>query len=151
MRLTLLRSSIDPDPVADRGTHDFVYSLYPHQGNWIQAETVQAGYELNCPLYPVICGDAADGNLPTEKSYFASRNSNVIIDTVKAAEADDGIILRVYEATGTKTNACLDLGFNVSNAIECNLVETEEAPVAIRNGQLNFTIKPFEVKTFKLN
>ena len=99
----------------------------------------------------MVFGDAADGNLPTEKSYFASRNSNVIIDTVKAAEADDGIILRVYEATGTKTNACLDLGFDVSNAIECNLVETEEAPADLCGNRLSFTIKPFEVKTFKLN
>ena len=151
MRLTLLRSSIDPDPVADRGQHDFVYSLYPHKGNWIEAGTVRAGYELNCPLFPVVCTDTGDGTLPTEKSYLSSGHSNVIIDTIKAAEAGDGIIVRVYESTGSKTNAWLDLGFDVSNAIECNLVETEEAPLAICNGRLSFTIKPFEVKTFKLN
>ena len=99
----------------------------------------------------MVCTDTGDGTLPTEKSYLSSGHSNVIIDTIKAAEAGDGIIVRVYESTGSKTNAWLDLGFDVSNAIECNLVETEEAPLAICNGRLSFTIKPFEVKTFKLN
>ncbi|HEY9661205.1 MAG TPA: glycoside hydrolase family 38 C-terminal domain-containing protein, partial [Allocoleopsis sp.] len=47
LRLTLLRSSVWPDPGADRGKrHTFTYALYPHQGNWQAAQTVRRGYEL---------------------------------------------------------------------------------------------------------
>jgi alpha-mannosidase len=34
MRLTLLKGSIHPDPVADLETHHFTYVLYPHMGDW---------------------------------------------------------------------------------------------------------------------
>ena len=32
MRLTLLKSGIEPDPNADHGHHEFIYSLLPHAG-----------------------------------------------------------------------------------------------------------------------
>lgn len=47
MRITLLRAPISPDPVADKGYHEFVYSLYPHQGDCKQGHVVQAGYNVN--------------------------------------------------------------------------------------------------------
>ena len=50
IRLTLLRSSVWPDPQSDRGHHQFTYQLYPHSGTWQTAKTVQQGYALNRPL-----------------------------------------------------------------------------------------------------
>ncbi|PJF37766.1 MAG: alpha-mannosidase, partial [Phototrophicales bacterium] len=44
LRLTLLRGSKWPDPHADRGKHQFAYAIYPHQGGWQNAKTVQRGY-----------------------------------------------------------------------------------------------------------
>jgi alpha-mannosidase len=46
MRITLLRSPVDPDPDADKGIHEMCYSLLPHAGDFRQGRTVQAGYEL---------------------------------------------------------------------------------------------------------
>ena len=50
LRLTLLRSPVEPDPNADRGHHHFTYSLYPHGGDWKTALTVRHGYEYNYRL-----------------------------------------------------------------------------------------------------
>src|SRR5204862_467756 len=50
LRLSLLRSPEWPDPHADEGQHEFTYSLYPHGGNWKDAQTVRRGYELNYKL-----------------------------------------------------------------------------------------------------
>ena len=50
LRLSLLRSPEWPDPHADEGHHEFTYSLYPHGGNWRDAQTVRRGYELNYKL-----------------------------------------------------------------------------------------------------
>src|SRR5690242_21418473 len=55
MRLTLLKSGIDPDPQADQGIHRFTYSLLPHRGDWREARTVQRAYELNVPAI-ILCG-----------------------------------------------------------------------------------------------
>lgn len=151
MRLTLLRSPVLPDPTADKGPHDFVYSLMPHKGNWIEANTVRAGYELNNPLEPVLCdADVSEGSLPREKSYLSCGAENVVIDTVKCAEDQSGIIVRLYESSGSKTDTAMEVGFACSRAVECNLMEEEEREIPLKEGKLSFTMKPFEIKTFKL-
>ena len=48
-RLTLLRSSHDPDPNPDEGTQTFTYSLLPHAGDWRTARSEQAGLSLKRP------------------------------------------------------------------------------------------------------
>lgn len=151
MRITLLRSSIDPDPTADRGHHEFVYSLRPHSGKWVTARTVNAGYELNVPPYPVFCREAAEnGTLPASRSYFTCDSDSVILDTVKAAENGSGIIVRLYESGGTKTDVSLSTILPCSRVVECNLVETDETEVPTENGAFRFTIRPFEIKTFRI-
>lgn len=151
MRITLLRSPVDPDPVADKGYHEFTYSIVPHKGNWISADIVNRGYELNAPLHAVLCSDVnTTGMLPYEKSYISCNCNNVVVDTVKCAEDKDGIIVRVYEATGSKTVASLSFGFDINTVIECNLVEQEEQSVQTVENALTFEIKPFEIKSFKI-
>ncbi|MBI3118284.1 MAG: alpha-mannosidase, partial [Candidatus Hydrogenedentes bacterium] len=49
LRLSLLRSSIDPDPQADEGEHEMTYSLYPHADDWRNGAAQQA-CALNYPL-----------------------------------------------------------------------------------------------------
>ena len=56
MRLTLLRSTMSPDPLADRGEHRFTYSLFPHPGSWQQGGVVEAAEDLNRPLRIVADG-----------------------------------------------------------------------------------------------
>lgn len=41
MRLTLLKSAIYPNEEADKEIHEFVYSLYPHKGDWKDGNTVK--------------------------------------------------------------------------------------------------------------
>ena len=55
MRLTLLRSSYDPDPQPDQGVHEMTYVLYPHAGDWKQGETLRRAWELNNQLIPFNC------------------------------------------------------------------------------------------------
>lgn len=150
MRLTLLRSPIDPDPTADKGHHEFTYSLRPHAGNWATSRTVQAGYELNVPLWPMFCPEAGEGALPKALSYFACSSGSVILDTVKCAEDRSGVILRLYESGGTRTDVTLQTALPFARVAECNLVEEEERDVPAGNGGFAFTIRPFEIKTFKL-
>lgn len=151
MRITLLRSPIDPDPTADRGHHEFVYALRPHRGGWVSSGAVQAGYELNVPLYPVFCAEeVGEGDLPCARSYFTCEGTNVVLDTVKAAEDGCGVIVRVYESSGTKTAASLKTELPFEHVCECNLVEENEQAISSENGRFSFSIRPFEIKTFRL-
>ena len=44
MRLTLLKCATYPNPDADREEHSFTYSLFPHQGDYRDAGTIQEAY-----------------------------------------------------------------------------------------------------------
>ncbi|WP_322907473.1 alpha-mannosidase [Paenibacillus campi] len=59
LRLSLLKSAIHPDPMADYGQHQFTYSLYPHSGDWLDGGTVQEAWQLNAPCTTIPAGTLA--------------------------------------------------------------------------------------------
>jgi alpha-mannosidase len=148
MRLTLLRAPESPDPVADLGRHEFTYSLLPHAGDWRNG-TVRAGFELNVPLTS-LSTDSHSGALGREHSFFGVDNANVIIDTIKQAEDGDDLIVRVYEAHGSRGPAKLSFDRAIASAAECNLLEEGDSEADFSGSEIRFTIKPFEVRTFKV-
>ena len=86
-----------------------------------------------------------------QRSFFRVSNPAVVLDTVKKAEDSDEIVVRLYEAHGTQTNAALATELPVLSAHRCNLLEDEEGPeIRLVNGSLAFSIKPFEIVSFKL-
>ena len=84
MRLTLLKSGIEPDPNADHGHHEFIYSLLPHSGDWYEGQTTKEAYELNFPLRAVYA-DSSAGLLPSTDSFIQVKGESVILETVKKA------------------------------------------------------------------
>ncbi len=148
MRLTLLRGTVYPDPVGDIGEHDFTYSILPHCGDWRRGDTVREAYALNAPVLPVV----GNGDGSAKSFRFASiANANVILDTIKGAEDGDGIIVRVYESQGCRGNAAIDFGFALQDAAECNLMEEFEHAMTTEGNTLRFSIKPYEIKTFRIH
>lgn len=145
MRITLLRAPVDPDPTADRGIHEFCYSLMPHAGDFRQGETVNAGYELNVPLKAVV-GRSMD----YRGAYARISRKNVIIDTIKYAEDGRGIIIRVYESAGIRGNTCISLLDAPNQVYECNLMEEPEKQIQTDGNSFSFHIKPYEIKTFRI-
>lgn len=145
LRLSLLRSPSSPDPIADRGSHAFRYALLPHAGRVETAGVIEEGYRLNVPMH-LLPSNAPVG----ERSFFSVTNPAVIIDTVKKAEDSDEIVVRMYEARGTRGEAALKSSMLFQSATRCNLLEEEIEPVAWRDGGAAFTFKPFEIVTLKL-
>lgn len=147
--VTLLRSPTHPNPVADKGHHEFVYSLLPHNCSLAESATVQESYKLNAK--PVCCEiNAQSGSLPDEFSFVSVNSENVMIETVKKAEDDDGIIVRLYEYRNRRENIRIDFGFDVQSAFVCDLTETEQGALQITDNTVSFDIKPFEIVTLKV-
>lgn len=149
MRLTLLKSAIEPNQDADRETHEFTYSLYPHMGGWRSGNTVQMAYSLNCSLYSHL-EKAHPGALPSEMSLISINRENIIIETVKKAEDSDDIIIRLYECYNRRTKATLEFCRELSGVHECDLMENETKAVPVSGKTFEFEIMPYEIKTFKL-
>jgi len=158
IRLSLIKSGVYPDPTADQGQHSFIYSLYPHGGDWFEAETVEEAYELNYPLKTVITEnkDSAQNpaqkskELPQKKSFINIEAESTILETVKKAEAGEELILRFYEYGNRREKVRVDLGRELKKVSECNLMEKDIAEVAVESDYFEFEIKPYEIKTFKV-
>ena len=150
MRISLLRAPTWPDPTADRGKHQFTYSLYAHQGGWPQEETVHRGQELNNPLLPVIL-DRHPGRLPPEFSFFQVESDGVILDSLKMAEDGSGWILRLYESKGRSQPARLRLFKKPARVWETDLLEKPIAEMRPLDKTINLRFKKFEIRTLKIS
>jgi len=151
LRITLHRSPTDPDETADQGRHEFTYSLLPHTGTWRESDVIHEAYDLNDPLIAQLSPARPQGNLPSTYSWADVGSDHVVLETVKKAEDENAWIVRLYECKQYRSNAVV-IGFGqpIRNAVECNLLEEDETPVAYQGNQLTFAVKPFEIKTFKI-
>ncbi len=149
MKLSLLRSPTWPDPTADRGRHEFTYSLYPHAGSWSKGQVVRRGQELNQPLVARVL-DPHQGPLPAVHSFFAIGGNGVILDAVKLAEEGRGLVLRIYEANGNAERAVLRFHRPPQTAVLADLLEKETAPLPLKEGRLELDFRPFEIKTVRI-
>jgi alpha-mannosidase len=150
MRLTLLRAPKHPDPSADvNRTHTFTYALLPHAGGYAEGGVVRAGYGLNVPV-TARPAKASRGAWKAEGSWLGVSGDNVVIETVKKAEDDRGIIVRLYEAHGCRGRRTLATALPVKRAVETDLMEKEERRLPLRNGRVTLHFRPFQIRTVKL-
>jgi alpha-mannosidase len=145
LRLTLLKSSHWPDPQADRGIHEFTYSLYPHLGSWEAAETVRRGYELNVPLQVLVNPVNQSSNLYgcQSQSFLDLSADNLILMALKPSEDDsEKFIIRFYECHGETAD------FSLQSEV-LSLGETVDLLENIIKSEGN--IQPGKIATFLLS
>jgi alpha-mannosidase len=150
LRLTLLRSPTDPDPIADQGIHEFVYALYPHAGTWKQALTERQGWDFNYKL-DALQVESHAGILPAEHSFFEINADNVVLTAIKKAEDSDALILRFYEWAGKNANVGMRLPKGITSATLTNLMETPEAePLQVVDGdKITVPTGPYDIVTVR--
>lgn len=148
MRLTLLKSSCDPNPDADKEIHNLTYSIYTHNGDWKEGQTSQKAYELNTPFITTV-EEAHKGELPSTLSLAKVDKDNVMIEVIKKAEDSDDLIVRMYEFHNKRSNVTLEFFKDIKEIKECNLLEKDLEELSPIGNKVNFIIKPYEIKTFK--
>ncbi|WP_237155266.1 alpha-mannosidase [Oryzibacter oryziterrae] len=147
IRLTLLRSPIYPWPKADEGEHRFRYAVFLHHGT---AEAVPDEAEaFNLPLR-LIAGSGAATAAPS-RSLFEIDGHGVTVEAVKKAEDNDGLIVRLWETRGRRTEVDLVLADFVVSADEVNLLERDIRPCFVDDGRVALSFSPFEIRTLRLN
>jgi alpha-mannosidase len=136
--LSLLRSPILPDKLADEGVQNLTYALLPHAGDWIAGGVLAEAEDLNRPLFhrQIRARDA-------EHQVIKVRGTDVALGALKPAEDGDGLILRVYEPAGARGPIAIDPPKGWTIAGEVNLLEDGiEAPAR--------QIRPFEIRSWRL-
>lgn len=138
--MSLVRSPIYPDPLADEGEQSFTYALMPHEGAWHEGGVLPEAIDLNQPLVTMEASGLSAGT----QSPLGVEGIPVAVSGLKPAEEGDGLVLRLYEPAGRRgrLSLTLPLGWNASGAL--NILEE---PIE-RTGPAD--IMPFEIRTWKL-
>jgi alpha-mannosidase len=103
--LSLVRSPIYPDPLADEGEQDFTYALMPHAGDWREGGVREEAEALNQPLVV----RAGRGLAAAAMTPLRLDGVTAALAALKPAEDGAGLILRVYEAAGARGSLNLSL------------------------------------------
>ena len=146
MALTLLKSSTNPNPEADQEVHHFTYSIMPHHGDWREAGTPLMAYMLNIPVM-VTRGEGKKAALP---SFVDVDQENVLVEVVKQQLDGEDTILRLYECYGMRTDVTMTLNRKPASVKITNMLEDELSDANVEGNQVKFTLKPYEIITFKV-
>jgi alpha-mannosidase len=138
-------------PYTDQGEHRVEMGLLAHRGGWREAKMWKAGYEFNTPLVAVRT-DAHQGSLPAEASFISLDSETSYIGSVKRAEDDNDLVVRLIEAAGRGGSATvrLGLGLKVSRAVETDLLELNPEPVDFKGKGVKLDIGPYQIRTLKI-
>jgi alpha-mannosidase len=151
LRLSLLRSTVWPDPNADRGHQHFRYSLYPHAGTWRQANTVGHGWDFNEALHAMQV-QAHTGELPPSRSFVSVQPENLVLTAMKKSEDGNSLVLRFYEWAGKKTTAEISVPQGAVSATPSNLMEhTDGQPIAIHGDHFSMPVGPYSINTVRVD
>jgi alpha-mannosidase len=145
MRITVSRSApfahhgprqlaqMDPDGKCswqDQGIQTFRLLLTPHKGSWQDINAPRIAEEFISPPVPVYQG-IHGGKMRKSGSFLSVDAPNVIVSAIKMSEQQNDAIIRLVETAGKASTVTLRF------------------PSV--NYQWNGNIKPFEIKTLRMN
>jgi alpha-mannosidase len=143
--LNLLRSPKYPDDSCDIGHHEFTYSLLPHEGSLETSSVIQEATQLN--ISPIIFYEYKGKIIPPCK---IESPDSVVLKTIKKAERDNSLIIRLAEEKGIFAKLILKLTEDAEIS-ECNMIEDDNGHVLSTASSIQLEFAPFEIKTLRIN
>ncbi len=142
LELTLLRAAACPEMRADNHVHHFTYAFTAWEGDFMHADVVKQGYEVNVPV------EVMKGAL--DMSFMSIDKENVIIDTIKMAEDGSGdIIARLYEAKKASVKATVSIAIPTYKAYLTDMLENAKEELPVKENGIELDFHAFEVKTIR--
>ncbi|OPZ24026.1 MAG: hypothetical protein BWZ02_02990 [Lentisphaerae bacterium ADurb.BinA184] len=144
LRVTLIHSSYDPDPLPEIGRHEMQFALRPFAASAPVSEAIHAGQCLNHALRVVGTG-VHKGSLPAVAELLTVSPKGVVLSGLKMAEDGQGLIARLFEPNGKAATATLELNprllGTVRRAVEVDLVERDLPASSARVAGNKVTVK----------
>lgn len=145
LRLSLIRSSYNPDPRPNDRPQSARWALLPHGQDWRDAGVVQYADAFNRPMWACDAQSVAKGKLPAEQSLLQTPKGAVVTG-VKRAEDDSDLVVRMYEPFGRTSTSAVNTPWQITRARIVNFMEdvlgTDKAAGA--------DLRPYEIRNLKL-
>ncbi len=159
LSLTLIRSSVDPDPWPEVGEHAIRMALALPVGEgdaacgagiWCEgADALRLSQAFHHPLQSFSVG-FHDGVLPGNGALLRL-TGEVVLSAVKLAEDGDGIIVRWYEPGGCEVEAALSFLAAPESAQRVNLLEQPvDGDVRLEGNTVRFTCRPHGIGSLRV-
>jgi alpha-mannosidase len=130
LRLRLIRSTYEPDPLPELGRHRVRLGLVPFAGSLSTADAIRLGADFNQPLRPTGT-DVHKGVLPSAGAFLSLAPANIAFSALKKTEDGNELLIRVFETEGKTTVARIGVDAKLlgtlAGAVE---VDVLERPVA---------------------
>jgi alpha-mannosidase len=167
MRITLVKCAKHPDPWSgatnvyhpkpgeyiqtDLGPQHAELALLAHEGDWKAARLWEDGYEFNTPLIAARV-ETHEGGLPASGSFVTIESGAGYIASVKKAEDDGDLVVRIVEAGGQSGPATLKLGLGrtLVSASETDLLEFNGKPLTVTGNAVTIDLGPYQIRTIKI-
>jgi alpha-mannosidase len=130
------------------GDHDFRFSITSHQPGWRNGR--RFGVEANTPLTAVALDPGhAGGTLPGSKSFLSVEADNIVLSTMKKAEDNDDVILRLYEAERKSATARIELPFKAKASFSTNIIEETNGPMNQSGNRIAVPVGHQAIETYR--
>jgi len=131
------------------GDHRYRFSLTSHAGDWRNGWRL--GVAANAELETVAGVPAVAGaRLPSEQAFLELSAANATVCTVKKAEDDDNVVVRLVDMEGRDSRAALTWFLPVREARRASIIEEEGAPADIRGRTLRLPLGHHAIETARL-
>jgi alpha-mannosidase len=132
---------------SQEGTHHYHFSIIGHNEGW------KNGYayaiEANHPIVTTLKGEQK-GTMEPVKSFIKISDPLVAISTMKKADNDNAIILRLTEMEGKDKEVTVTLPFNASKVLKTDLIEEEKENLNMTGNVLKLKLGHHSIETYKI-
>ena len=129
----------------------FRYSITTHRGDWKEGKPRDFGWAIANPPLPVRIDGKQAGTMPKSMSFCQVDKPNVLLLTLKKAEDEDGIIVRLIETAGEDTSVTVTLPFiKIEKTYQTNIVEENERTLSSREHAVTVPVKAFGITTIRI-
>lgn len=150
MRLTLIRSSYEPDPVPNPGHHVWRYALVPHGPEANGASLTKIATEFNIPLFSASVPYDAHGDAPLQFSVLSLSDDRVVPTALKRSEDGSDLVVRAFMATKDASAGSIGVKTPVASAEVVNFIEDRMGPATVSGSTIALPLRGFEIKTVKV-
>ncbi len=134
----------------DIGRNIFEFGIFSHKGKVGSATQLEAEM-FNKKLTAFQTSSRREGKLSDSFSLLKISSKGALIRAVKKAEDNEDIIVRINEAGGKEIkDAKLSFFCDIMSATEVYSSESFRKEAKIKDNSLIFSLKPFEIKSFRL-
>jgi alpha-mannosidase len=150
LRVNLIRSACEPDPLPEIGRHPMYFALVPVDADLSTAQATRLAQAFCSPLLPTGTG-VHRGKLPPAATLIDVRGDDVVLSGIKFSEKGDGLIARLYETAGAPAKAAVGIDPAIASPVEAKRVDLMERPLkdaskpAITTRAVKFDVPAFGI------